>query len=675
MKEYKLKTAQNGFAAGPAFLIETAGASRAYEAVGTSRASDPETEFTRFCDAVSALEKELSSAAAQAGEENAEIFEMEALLLKDETFTETAADMIRTEGRDAASAAEAAGTALAESLRGSGDAYISQRSEDITGLTVRLAGLLRGEEKQTLEEPSIIAADELSPAQLSAIDQNLILGIVTAKGAPTSHVSILAGNLDIPYCYGSEEAIAQIRTGAPLILGDGALTVDPEENAYQAALQKAAEAKAEKGAEAVKAQSASDAGRRTKVYANIAGPQDIDALLASGAEGVGLFRSEFLFLSEDAAPTEDEQYDAYRKVAEAMAGKETVIRTMDLGSDKKAGWLHMPEEKNPALGCRGLRLSLQEEELFRSQLRALLRAAGCGNVKIMVPMIASCWEVDAVRERLHNCAAELSAEGVSHRIPPLGIMVETPAAAMIADQLAEKVDFFSIGTNDLTQYTLALDREAQGLDEYYDPCHEAVLRLIERTASAGHAQGIPTAICGELAANPDAIRELIWRGVDELSVSIAKVAGTKACAAAAETMPAQDEEDRSGSGRQPALLAAPADGQLIPMEDIPDKAFASGILGECVGILPTDGKIYAPCDGTVSDVAETKHAITFTDTDGRNILVHAGLDTVKLQGEGLTVIVKAGDTVSAGDLVMEMNLDTIRSAGLSTIVITTIIPE
>ncbi len=674
MKEYKLKTAQSGFAAGPAFLIETAGASHANEASETFCASDSETELTRFRDAVSILEQELSSAAAQAGEENAEIFEMEALLLKDQNFTETAADLIRTEGRDAASAAEAAGTVLAESLRESGDAYISQRSEDITGLTARLAGILRGEEQQTLEVPSIIVADELSPAQLSAINQSMLLGIVTAKGAPTSHVSILAGNLDIPYCYGSEDAIAQIRTGAPLILGDGTLTVDPEEEAYRAAQQKAADVKAEKAAEAAKAQSASGAERRTKVYANIAGPQDIEALLASGAEGVGLFRSEFLFLSEDAAPTEDEQYDAYRKVAEAMAGKETVIRTMDLGSDKKAGWLHMPEEKNPALGCRGLRLSLQEEELFRSQLRALLRAADCGNVKIMVPMIASCWEVDAVRERLQACAAELSAEGVPHRIPPLGIMVETPAAAMIADQLAEKVDFFSIGTNDLTQYTLALDREAQGLDEYYDPCHKAVLRLIEQTASAGHAKNISTAICGELASNPDAIRELIRRGVDELSVSIAKVAGTKACAAAAEAALAQ-EKDQPVTGRQPVMLAAPADGQLIPMEDIPDKAFASGILGECTGILPTDGKIYAPCDGTVSDVAETKHAITFTDKDGRNILIHAGLDTIKLQGQGLTVHVKAGDTVSAGDLVMEMNLDTIRSAGLSTIVITTIIPE
>ncbi len=414
------------------------------------------------------------------------------------------------------------------------------------------------------------------------------------------------------------------------------------------------------------AKAAASTSAHAKVYANIAGPQDIEALIDSGAEGVGLFRTEFLFLGKTSAPTEEEQFQAYRSVAEAMAGKETVIRTIDVGSDNKVDWLGLPKEKNPALGCRGLRVCLREEGLFTTQIRALLRAAAYGNVKIMVPMVTSSWEVDAIRTKMEECAKNLEAESVPFSMPPLGIMVETPAAAMLADQLAKKVDFFSVGTNNLTQYTLALDREAQDMDQYYDPCHEAVLRLVGMTVAAGHERNIPTAVCGELAANPQAIEKLIARGVDELSVPIPKVVATRVRAAEAEARLSQQEKTPTKT----ISLAAPADGKLIPMERIPDPAFSSGSLGESVGVLPENGNVYAPCDGIVTGIAETKHGIAITMPDGRKILVHAGIDTVTLGGKGFTMLVNVGDAVATGELVMKMDLDVVRKAGLSPMVIT-----
>ena len=693
MKEYRLKIAQSGFAAGSAFLIGES-TDRTASADTTTPNIDTSNELARFEQAVSTLDQELADAEATAPKESSEIFAAERMLLQDAAFTDAAKDLIRNESLDAAAAATKAGAALSKSLLESENEYIRQRSDDVSGMAARLAGILSGEETKGPDEPAILVAKELSPAQLAAIDHARILGIITVDGAPTTHVSILAGNLSVPYFYGNEEAVATIHTGADLILDEGKLMLDPDTDTFHTAQETMKKLQAERQRAQ---QAALDTDTRTKVYANIAGPQDLEALLASPAEGIGLFRTEFLFLGEDRAPTEDEQFEIYRTVAEAMGEKESVIRTMDLGSDKKADWLRMPEEKNPALGCRGLRLSLVEKELFRSQLRALLRAAAFGNVKIMIPMIASLWEIDAVRSEIDSCAEELRAKGEQFKIPPLGIMVETPAAAVIADQRAEVVDFFSIGTNDLTQYTLALDREANGLDDYYDPCHESVLRLIGMTAAAGHKHNIPTAICGELGANPDAIPKLIEKGVDELSVSVAKVIATKAHVIEAEAdqqagaatgqveatsqqpSPATQQTDlaKQQSETTPAptpltasaALSAPADGKLIPMQDIPDPAFAGGTLGDCVGILPDNGNIYAPCDGIISGIAETLHAITFTAADGSNILVHVGIDTVTLDGKGFKVLKEAGAEVKAGDLVMEADLDVIRAAGLSSIVI------
>ena len=462
--------------------------------------------------------------------------------------------------------------------------------------------------------------------------------------------------------YGSREAVTEARGCRRVIIEKERLIVDPEEEVYQNALRRMREESDRRQKERT---AAAEKVTQTRICANISGPRDIPALAACGADGVGLFRSEFLYLDHDAAPSEEEQYEAYRSVAEAMQGKETVIRTMDLGSDKKAGWLSLPDEKNPALGCRGLRLSLKERDLFRTQLRALLRAGVHGDIKIMVPMVTSVREVEEIRACLTECAGELSKEGIQYRIPPVGIMVETPAAALIADQLAEKVDFFSIGTNDLTQYTLALDREAQGLEEYYDPLHEAVLGLIRMTVSAAHEKNIPVSVCGELAGDPRAVGLLVEAGVDKLSVSPGKVEATKLL-----VIEAEEQLFRRRKEEQEIRIAAPADGRLIPMEEIPDPVFASGTMGECTGILPENGTIYAPCDGIVSGVAETGHAVTFTTADGREILVHVGIDTVTLGGRAFSVLVRKGDSVSTGDIVLKADLDVIRQAGLSTMVIT-----
>ena len=670
MKEFELATIHSGFAAGPVFDADLTRVKTNPSAEQTE-SDNPEHEMTLYNRAVDSLDRELASAAEKADRNSRDIYETERLLLKDNAFSETVRELITEKNMNVNTAVEHAGNVLAQKLAGNENAYIRQRSSDITGVTERLLEILRGEGTNTLKVPSIIVSEELNPARLSAIDPSLILGLVTEKGSMTSHVSILAGNMGIPYLYGSRESLDAVRASEKAIIDDKKLITDPDEKKFGEALRRMWEENERKQSQKrrQKEDSASiDEKIHTKVYANIAGTQDIPKLIASGVRGVGLFRSEFLFLDHNGAPSEEEQFEAYKSVAEAMDGKETVIRTMDLGSDKKTNWLPMPDEKNPALGCRGLRLSLKEQDLFRTQLRALLRAAVFGNIKIMLPMVTSVREVETVRSILENCAEELSNEGIAYKIPSLGIMIETPAAAMIADELAKAADFFSIGTNDLTQYTLALDREAQGLEAFYDPYHEAIFRLIKITADAGHKNNIPTSVCGELAGQPNAVKRLIECGVDKLSVSLSKVDETRLQVVKAE---AELKNRRLGKdAEQSPYIAAPADGRLIPMEDIPDPVFSAGTLGECVGIMPDSGIIYAPCDGIVTGIAQTGHAITFTASDGREILVHVGINTVTLGGRGFKVLVQEGNTVSKGEIVMEVDLAVITEAGLSPMVIT-----
>lgn len=672
MKEYSLRSGQPGFGAGEAFLIQKRTV-YAGEKTGSS-----EKELAALEAAASELGEMLSAAVQNGSGKNAEIFESQKLLLEDREFLGAAKELIRTEHLSAAEAVRQSGEELSARFSENSSEYIRQRSADIRGLSGRLLSLISGAGALTLERPSVIVAEELSPAELSSLDGTMIRGIITVNGAPTTHVSILAGNLGIPYLYGSKEAVDAICEGDRLILDGGKLILDPEDEAYQRAFERSEELKSKRQSEE---DAAGTAKTRTMICANIAGPKDIEALLKSNADGVGLFRSEFLFLNRETEPTEEEQFEAYRSVAEAMGQKETVIRTMDIGSDKTVEWLKLPDEKNPQLGMRGLRVSLNDERLLRAQLRALLRASAYGNIKVMIPMITSCWEVETVRERMEAYAKELQEEGIPYRIPPLGIMVETPAAVMVADDLAEISDFFSIGTNDLTQYTLALDREGQNLERFYDPFHKAVFRLIAETAKAGRKKKIPVAVCGELAGNEKAVPMLIEVGVTELSVSVSKIGQTRAAALKAEASLSKNglEETESSltkaASEKPAPLSekkgfsSPVDGRVVLMKDIPDKAFSEGSMGKCIGILPDSGIITAPVDSTVTSVAKTKHAITFLAEDGRELLLHAGIDTVKLGGNGFEVFVQAGDTVTAGQKVMTMDLDLIRKSGLSPMVI------
>jgi len=656
MKEFKCNVAQKGFYAGSVFFIRSASADK------DGKTSDIEKELKKVHDAADTLKGKLKQ---RASGKNAEIQSTVLDILEDESFAKKIESNIRAFSLNASSAVLKAADELAEALGSVDSEYIRSRQDDIRGVAAKLISILEGA-SDAPETCSAICAAEISPAQLSSIDEALIGGMLTDKGSPNSHASILAGNINIPYLYGNGEAVKEAAKAEFIIIDSeaGTVMIDPDEETKNAALLRMEDVTAKRKAEA---QIQEAAQCKTKVYANIEGPQDIEALVKSGADGVGLFRTEFLFIGKDTIPTEEDQYKAYSAVLEAMGDKEVIIRTMDIGSDKKVSWLKIPDESNPALGLRGVRVSLERKELFNTQLRALLRAGVKGNLKVMFPMIASGWEVDEIKERVQQASDELRKEGIEYKVPKLGIMVETPAAAVCSEKLAEKVDFFSIGTNDLTQYTLALDREALGLDRYFKPHHDAVFALIEKTAEGGHKHGIETGVCGQLAADPEAVKRLIASGVDELSVAIRRVKTTKALAAEAEK---QIEEEKQAA-EQAAIpgVAAVADGELIPMEEIPDPAFASGCLGECFGILPSNGNVYSPVTGTVINITDSGHAVTIKANDGAQYLVHVGIDTVNLGSEAFKHHIRTGEHIEKDQLMMEADLEMIIAAGLSPVIV------
>lgn len=659
MKEFVCHVAQKGFFAGPIFYIHPAAGIENRSFTGT------ESETDKLHRAEAALKDSITQKRMTG--RSAEIQQTVLSVLEDDSFTGKIVQYIRNFQLSASAAVAKTAQELTEAMSSINSEYIRSRQEDIRGVANQLLSILDGTDDAP-EKCSAICASEISPAQLGALDESLIGGMLSDKGSPNSHASILAGNIGIPYLYGNREAVNEAGNAGFIIIDAEAGTVitDPDEETRNAALLRMEQSSRQRnteltGSEAFPPQTA------VKIFANIEGPQDIEELLKSGADGVGLFRTEFLFLGKDNIPTETEQYEAYRAVLEAMGKKEVIIRTLDIGSDKKVPWLDLPGESNPALGMRGVRVSLERRELFHTQLRALLRAGVKGNLKIMFPMITSSWEIDEAKSRVQEAAEELKAQGVEYSIPPIGIMVETPAAAVCAEELAKNADFFSIGTNDLTQYTIALDREAQGLDRYFSPHHEAVFKLIGMTVDGGHKQGIETGVCGQLASDPEALKRLIELGVDELSVAVRKVRNTRVLAAEAEH---QIQKDKPAA-KQTAFLSisAPADGRLIPMADIPDPVFAGGTMGECFGILPTDGNVYSPVTGTVIDIAQTGHAITVRAENGREILVHVGINTVKLGCKAFTHHVEIGEQIKKDQLIMEANLDMIKNAGLSTMII------
>ncbi len=659
MEEYICRIAQKGFFAGPVVAVSAAAA----DVCKTE--ANPSEETAKLDRAIEKLKHSLELSSAS--EENAKVMETVALMLEDDMFIGEIKKYINDENCNAEYAVKVKSAEYAKKMEDSDSEYLRTRSSDIAGVGEQIINLIGGKDNSSLAVLSALVAADISPAQMAAFNSDMIGGIITDKGSPNSHLSILSGNLEIPYVYGNAQAVAAATECSFIIIDEDKVIINPESN-----LKAEAEARMDLIRSEKEQQKKSDETIecKTKVYANISGPEDIPKLLSSGADGVGLFRSEFLFLGKDAKPGEEEQYLAYKSVLEAMGNKEVIIRTMDLGSDKSVRWLNLPKEPNPALGLRGVRVSLEKKEIFNTQLRALLRAGVCGNLKIMFPMIASEWEIDEIKKCVNSAAAELEKEKAEYTVPKLGIMIETPSAAVTMDILAKKVDFVSIGTNDLTQYTLALDREANGLEDYFDPHHESVLRLIESVAKECRKNNITSGICGALAADSDVTERLIASGIDELSVPLSKIRQTKINALNAENKLSSAKKESSDSLQNPAVtVLSPVDGETVSMEEISDPVFSSGQLGKCIGIIPENGNIYAPFDGTVVGIAQTLHALTVRADSGEEYLLHIGINTVELGGKGFKVLVGEGERVSKSQKIMEADLELIKESGYSTMVI------
>lgn len=491
--------------------------------------TDTEAEIVRVKEAIEQAKAQLGKlydkAVVEVGEESAAIFEVHQMMLEDDDYLDTIFNMIREEYRNAVYAVETAGNQFSAIFAAMDDDYMRARSADIKDISNRVVRILAGEEDVDLTNmaPSIIVADDLSPSETVQLDKSKILAFVTVHGSTNSHTAILARMMNIPALVNVPMDLNKLHTGMNAIVDGilGEVVFEPTEEEMNTAKCRVEEEKEKlrvlscmKGQDTV-----SKSGKRINLYANIGNVDDVSYVLENDAEGIGLFRSEFLYLGRDRLPSEEEQFEAYKKVVSAMNGKKVIIRTLDIGADKKADYLHLDKEENPALGYRAIRICLTQKDIFKTQLRALFRAATYGNLAVMYPMIISTEEVLEIKQFVTAVEAELKAEGTEYRVPEQGIMIETPAAVMMSNELAEMVDFFSIGTNDLTQYTLAIDRQNEKLDAFYDAHHPAVLRMIQMVIDSAHAHGIWAGICGELGADTELTERFLAMGIDELSVA------------------------------------------------------------------------------------------------------------------------------------------------------------
>ena len=488
-----------------------------------------EAEICRYREAAGMALEQLDGlyekALRQVGEAEASIFEIHRMMLKDSEFQGSIEDIIHTLSVNAEYAVARTAEDLEQKFQACEDAYMRGRAADIEDISRRLLAILQGREEERIQEkePVILLADDLAPSQTVQLDKSQVLAFVTARGSLNSHTAILARTMGIPALVGTDIPLDESLDGRPGIV-DGAagmLYIDPNRETC-ARMRKALEEEKEKKElfrTLIGKENLTLDGQSIQLHANIGSIKDLDMVLQNDADGIGLFRSEFIYLERTGFPTEEEQFRIYRTVAEAMGKKRAIIRTLDIGADKQCAYFGMEKEENPALGCRAIRLCLTRTEIFKTQLRALLRASAYGRLAIMYPMITSVKEVRRIREIVEEVKAELEARGLPQGHPEQGIMIETPAAAVISDLLAREVDFFSIGTNDLTQYMLALDRQNQSLDEFRDAHHPALLRMIELTVENAHRAGIRAGICGELAADPELTGEFLAMGVDELSVA------------------------------------------------------------------------------------------------------------------------------------------------------------
>ena len=528
------KGVSKGIAKGPLYFFQ-----RSDTTVTLKVVSDIEAEKARLAVAQEQSIRQLNALAekcrADAGEEMAALFETHAMFVEDEDFVECITSLIDEESCNAEHAVEQAGIQFAAMFAAMDDAYMQARAADIKDVAKRILNNLLGVVDGGIHSdvPVILAADDLAPSETLQLDKSKILGFVTMGGSGNSHTAILARTMGIPAICGAGEALAEGYNGrVGYIDGEtGQLIIDPDAMT-QAALKEKYEKQQEtkKLLETMKGQEDITLdGKKMLLYCNIGSPEDVAAVLANDGQGIGLFRSEFLYLSASDYPTEDEQFEAYRSVADAMNGKRVVIRTLDIGADKQVDYFDMKEEENPALGVRAIRICLNRPEVFRTQLRALYRASVYGKIAIMFPMITSVWEVKECKRACMSVMKELEAEGIPYdKDTELGIMIETPSSVFVAEELAKLVDFFSVGTNDLTQYTLACDRQANDLGKFYDPHHPALLRAIKMAADAAHKAGIWIGICGELGADISMLPTFLAMGIDELSVSPSAVLPVRA---------------------------------------------------------------------------------------------------------------------------------------------------
>lgn len=524
MQCFQGKSVYKGIAMGPVVVLRK----NDYQ-VKRTRSEDAEAEAARVDVALKASQEQLQKlydkAVKEVGEASAAIFEVHQMMLEDEDYLEAIQSMIRTEQVNAEYAVAVTGDNFAEMFASMDDDYMKARSADIKDISERLVRNLSGQGDVDLSsiEPSVIVADDLSPSETVQMDKDKILAFVTVHGSTNSHTAILARMMNIPALIGVNMNLEELQTGMTAVVDGfgGKVTFEPDEE-----LKAQTEARMQEEEEKLKLlqelkgkENITLDGRKINIYANIGSVGDIGYVMENDAGGIGLFRSEFLYLGRNDFPTEEEQFQAYKQAVQMMAGKKVIIRTLDIGADKQVDSFNLGNEDNPAMGYRAIRICLKQPEIFKTQLRALLRAAVYGNLSIMYPMITSTEEVKRIYEIVAEVEEELKAQEIQYKIPEQGIMIETPAAAIISDRLAEMVDFFSIGTNDLTQYTLAIDRQNEKLDEFYNPHHEALLRMIQMVVDNAHKCGKWAGICGELGADVTLTEQFVRMGLDELSVA------------------------------------------------------------------------------------------------------------------------------------------------------------
>lgn len=526
------KSVLKGIAIGKIYLYE-----KQEYVLEQKQVADAEAEVARFEaakeTAIGQLDDLYEKALAEAGEEQAMIFDVHKMMLDDGDYLDAITGLIRSEKVNAEYAVHTTGEQFAAVFASMDDDYMKARSADVKDISGRVIRILAGIGDGSIasEEPVILLADDLTPSETVSLDKSKILAFVTRNGSANSHTAILARSMNIPALVQTDVELLKEYHGMDAVVDglDGKLYLDPEEAVFAELVQKK-EACGRERAELEKLiglDNVTRDGRKINVYANIGSPEDVDKVLLNDAGGIGLFRSEFLYLGREDYPSEEEQFEIYKEVLSRMEGKKVIIRTLDIGADKQVDYFKLPKEENPAMGYRAIRICLDRIDVFKTQLRAIYRASVYGTAAIMFPMIISVKEILRIKEIVEEVKAELTAAGIEIAPVELGIMVETPAAVMISEELAKEVSFFSIGTNDLTQYTLAIDRQNQSLDTIYDSHHPAVLRMIRMTIENGHKGGAWVGICGELGADTTLTKTFVDMGIDELSVSPTYVLGLR----------------------------------------------------------------------------------------------------------------------------------------------------